>query len=314
MCIRDSYSIDRGHLYNVLNKEKLTEVLSEGVVLQEDYLELKELSVLEREFSKINPLAAGAGTTAAALAFEAASNPQQSDGKNSASKEEPPNEEFYTLDLEGALTTVSTKSVPNESEEKIQANLAEVEDLFKELEEEKEHIPQAILANNEASKIDLQETLNGGVFPEIPLEVLDTDVDVIGKSNLSSNGSPTPLVEEESLEINPVPKTKFTTWFRDSSNTNHFNGFDLIGYNSKGLIEELIQNKKTRTDKAETEERMEMEEDIASETLAQILVIQGHFGKAIQMLERLKLLYPEKSSFFVAEIQKIQNLEQEKTL
>ena len=165
--------------------------------------------------------------------------------------------------------------------------------------------------------MDLQETLNGGDFPEIPLEVLDTEVEVIEESELSANGtstSLTPLIEEEGLEISPVPKTNFSTWFRNSSTVNHFNGFDLIGYNSKGLIEELIQNKKTQTVKTEAEERMEMEEDIASETLAQILVIQGHYGKAVQMLERLKLVYPEKSSFFVAEIQKIQNLEQEKTL
>ena len=267
--------------------------------------------MLEREFSKTTPIVAGT----AALAFDAVTTSAPTDGEKSASKEELPNEEFYTLDLEGALTTASTENVPIEPEEKIQANLAEVEDLFRELEEDKEPIPQATLAtNNEASILDLQETLNGGVFPEIPLEVLDTDVDVAGKTNFSSNGSPTPLVEEEGLEINPIPKTKFSTWFRDSSNANHFNGFDLIGYNSKGLIEELIQNKKTQTDKTATEERMEMEEDIASETLAQILVIQGHYEKAIQMLERLKLLYPEKNSFFVAEIQKIQNLEQEKTL
>lgn len=308
-----TYSIDRGHLYDVFHKEKLEEVLPDGVVLQEDYLELKELSILEQEFNKSDTMNVGA----AALAFDAISTTTNMDEQNGLLKEEIPTEEFYTLDLEGELSPTPEDKVPSESDEKIQANLAEVEDLFKELEDRETTVPQINVAKNTTSILDLQETLNGGEFPKIPLEVLDTDVDIIEEDEQLSTGNTDsfiPLVEEEGLKVNPVPKTNFSTWFKDSSNGTHFNGFDLIGYNSKGLIEELIQHKKTKSTNSEVEERMEMEEDIASETLAQILVLQGHYHKAIQMLERLKLLYPEKSGFFVAEIQKIQNLEQEKTL
>jgi hypothetical protein len=50
---------------------------------------------------------------------------------------------------------------------------------------------------------------------------------------------------------------------------------------------------------------VEDHQDIASPTLAQIYLMQGHKEKAIEIYRRLILLYPEKSHFFAAEIEKI---------
>ena len=47
-------------------------------------------------------------------------------------------------------------------------------------------------------------------------------------------------------------------------------------------------------------------DDILSETLAELLVKQGSRKKAIQMYERLSLIFPEKSAFFAEKIEKIQ--------
>ena len=47
--------------------------------------------------------------------------------------------------------------------------------------------------------------------------------------------------------------------------------------------------------------------EIVSETLAQILVKQGSYKKAIQVYERLCLIFPEKSTFFAAQIEKLKN-------
>jgi tetratricopeptide (TPR) repeat protein len=50
-------------------------------------------------------------------------------------------------------------------------------------------------------------------------------------------------------------------------------------------------------------------EDLVSETLANILLKQGKIKKAIEAFEKLKLKYPEKSTYFAARIQQIKDSE-----
>ncbi|GAB4494469.1 MAG: hypothetical protein OHK0019_20900 [Saprospiraceae bacterium] len=45
--------------------------------------------------------------------------------------------------------------------------------------------------------------------------------------------------------------------------------------------------------------------DVISETLARLLAKQGYRDKAIDMYERLRLTFPEKSAYFAAEIEKL---------
>ncbi len=56
------------------------------------------------------------------------------------------------------------------------------------------------------------------------------------------------------------------------------------------------------------EKSLRENEEIISETLAKILLIQTKYDKAIRMYEQLSLKFPEKSSYFAAEIKKIEKL------
>jgi hypothetical protein len=53
------------------------------------------------------------------------------------------------------------------------------------------------------------------------------------------------------------------------------------------------------------ERSVRLREVVASETFARLLARQGYTEKAIAMYEKLCLLFPDKSAYFAAEIQKL---------
>lgn len=59
----------------------------------------------------------------------------------------------------------------------------------------------------------------------------------------------------------------------------------------------------------ESQKPKELEnDDLVTETLATIYAQQGYYKKAIQIFEKLSLKYPEKNTYFAAQIEKIKTL------
>ena len=299
------YSIDRSHLFDVFTKEELMNSLPSEILLQEDYLELKELSALEKELNVIGVSTLTAGVAAKELELTNSNSISTPPIATTLDIEET-SEDFYILDFEEDLEeTIDQEAVPTD---RVKNNLAEIEALFEEFDTDD---PSVEANGNGASEADI-------IKNTIPLIVTNGQTNEDEAEELGIQKA----IDE--LKSSPIPKTSFSTWYR--SPTEDFAGFDLIGFNSKGIIDELAKTKKTtksiapkKTDEAEdiqkvvvkAEESLIFEEDIASETLAKLLILQGHYSKAIAMYEHLSLIFPEKSSLFAAEIQKIENLEDE---
>lgn len=69
------------------------------------------------------------------------------------------------------------------------------------------------------------------------------------------------------------------------------------------------KKKKKKKKKRPYDSGVVLSDDIFSETLADLLASQGHFRQAIQMYEKMRLIYPEKSRFFAAKIEELNKKE-----
>lgn len=148
-------------------------------------------------------------------------------------------------------------------------------------------------------EIDLTEQLTSLFVPPTP----NNPVEEIPEAVLPLLPLPNP-----STPVAPTPKKAFNSWGNPSQN------IDIQESMNKFLeAENLERSKNKHIGSVESKNEVSKKawqsivdsDKMASETWAKLLLSQKQYHKAIEVYERLKLLFPEKDSFFAAQIELI---------
>ncbi len=115
------------------------------------------------------------------------------------------------------------------------------------------------------------------------MELMEEKKSIVGAEALQDEASD----ESRELPYRPLPKdTLLEQFIREKDST---------GQNRTGFFNPEESARKS----------IEENEDILSETLARLVAAQGKKDKAIKIYQKLMLKYPQKSSYFAAQIEKL---------
>ena len=132
------------------------------------------------------------------------------------------------------------------------------------------------------------------------------------KTTIEKTVSDDPIGERFSftiwLDLLQHPEIKHTSASEDTR--------DVDQYSNSQLIDKFLESDPRIISPDEPEEEqedislrsVEDDEGFITDTLAKIYIKQGYYSKAIFAYEKLSLKFPEKSSYFASQIQKIKEL------
>lgn len=273
-----TYAIDRKQLFKRLKlmREKRAEPKAEAYHLGEDFLELKDLTVVQADLEKIALGTYEDPSTAQTMAIEP----------------EPPSSDIPATS-EPSLNSSWNGSWEGASGDDLDEDLSlQIDSLDFTLNPISNPTPSI------ASDIPIDTLLEENADISIPSPTPDPEV----HTPAPSPPHPTPFV--------PTPKKAFSSWSKSAQSAYLQSSIQQL------LQDEHLDPKKNKhLDSVDSKNEVNKKawksivdgDSMASETWAQLLVAQKQYHKAIEVYERLMLLIPEKSYFFAAQIESIKN-------
>jgi len=297
-----TYTNDRPHLFRKLQEIQELEKLEESILAREEYLELPNLKELGTPLPALPANAEEPAETPLSLQFS----------------EEPSTESIPEKPSDFSGTDPEVREESNSEQSDLVSDAPPVE--AAPLPEPSDTIPVSLLEEDQAGTVTNAWTLDSEITTAIATALRVVDTTIFRPKALSQkpfsllNGQHQP-VTEEAKPSGPRPKASFPSWVQQFQ-PNH------VKLQLGELMEakKLEDKKKDRKNKKNGQaqkgayveqviQRSIMENpDLASETLAELLVAQMQYEKAISVYERLILKFPEKSSFFAEKISNLKKL------
>ncbi len=314
-------SLDRGYLFQQLEQLQPLEEGGESYVIKEDYLELKDLSARpDTPDDKIllPPIE---------LVFEGQDAPEPNEPEKE--KLEFPEEEPVAEHQPDPIPELEMAPVkPQMNTSKEESIDPDIEELF-DFEEDEE---EPIVLKKEAPKVVegtlwdlfLQAFPSGQMVEQFdtasPIEVVTAGLAAIDWVYINQLEKKNPLaLDSEKLQQiavkkvaamkknfpSPAPKTSFSSWLKQfqspklSIRSEEVEAQEDTPQPKKDVdIKKKKKSSKKQRIKSIAKSSVTESEEIATETLAKILVMQENYSKALRMYRRLGEIYPEKKASY----------------